>query len=318
MLLIQLISPYIFIQRYKGVIWLIEVHFQEKEDARRLHTFLQQQSSAFEPLIHTILHFEDSHIVQCINKDKNSVHHSKKYLLQWLKKSLCQFILTIKLNDWLKHILSTHYYYCDEDEQQQIIDIVHSVLNGKKEELTVFLPQMNIKEHIMFKIDDWFQEHAKFSFDAFVTFRLRSFMNELKKYVELSLDEYKMEQEYQMFIQMLREFLIDRDPKLQQLHLLFSDVTTFYDGEFNEIKRVELAKMVDRKLLINHPVYIDSVTIAPLLSIAPTRIYLYSDERDQPLIRTIQNIFEERVIRHSRDTFFEKRNHYGFSINDRM
>ena len=33
-------------------------------------------------------------------------------------------------------------------------------------------------------------------------------MNELEKYVELSLDEYKMEQEYQMFIQTLREFLI--------------------------------------------------------------------------------------------------------------
>ena len=318
MLLIQLIAPYIFIQRYKGVIWLIEVHFQQKEDAKRLHTFLQQQSSAFEPLIHTILQFEDSHIVKCINKDKNSVHHSKKHLLQWLKKSLCQFILTIKLNDWLRHILSTHYYYSDEDEQQQIIDIVHSVLNGKKEELTVFLPQMNIKEYVMIKIDDWFQEHAKFSFDAFVTFRLRSFMIELKKYVELSLDEYKMEQEYQMFIQTLREFIMDREPKLQQLHLFFSDDMTFYDREFNEIKRAELTKMVDRKLLINHPVYIDSVTIAPLLSIAPTRIYLYCDEKDQPLIRTIQNIFEERVIRHSRDAFFENRSKYGFSINEKI
>ena len=318
MLLIQLISPYIFIQRYKGVIWLIEVHFQQKEDAKRLHTFLQQQTSAFEPLIHTILHFEDSHIVKCINKDSNSMHHSKKHLLQWLKKSLCQFILTIKINDWLKHILSTHYFYSDEDEQQQIIDIVHSVLNGKKEELTVFLPQMNIKEYVRIKIDDWFQEHAKFSFDAFVTFRLRSFMMELKKYVELSLDEYKMEQEYQMFIQTLREFIRNREPKVHQLHVFFSDDTTFYDSEFNEIKRADLTKMIDRKLLINHPVYIDSVTIAPLLSIAPTRIYLYCDERDQPLIRTIQNIFEERVIRHSRAAYFENKRQYGFSINEKI
>ncbi len=297
---------------------MIEVHFQHKEDARRLHAFLQQQSSAFEPLIHSILHFEDSHIVQCVNKDNSSVHHSKSHLLQWLKKSLCQFIMTIKLNDWLKHILSTHYYYRDEEEQHQIIDIVHSVLNGKNEELTVFLPQMDITEHVRMRIDDWFQDHTRFSFDAFVTFRLRSFMSELKKYIELSLDEYRMEQEYQMFIQTLRDFLIDRDPKLQQLHLLFADVITFFDCEFNEIKRVELAKMVDRKLLINHPIYIDSVTIAPLLSIAPTRILLYSDERDQPLVRTIQNIFEERVIRHSRATFFENRRYYRLSVNEKI
>lgn len=53
--------------------------------------------------------------------------------------------------------------------------------------------------------------------------------------------------------------------------------------------------MIDRKLLFNHPVYVDSATIAPLLSIAPATIFLYTEEPDQPLIRTIVNIFEERV-----------------------
>lgn len=53
---------------------------------------------------------------------------------------------------------------------------------------------------------------------------------------------------------------------------------------------------MDRRLLTNHPIYIDSVTIAPLLSIAPTKIYVYIDSEENGLIRTIQNIFEERVI----------------------
>ena len=58
----------------------------------------------------------------------------------------------------------------------------------------------------------------------------------------------------------------------------------------------ELSKMVDRKLLINHPIYIDSATIAPLLSIAPDQIFFYSVEPEKPIIRTISNIFEERLI----------------------
>ena len=33
---------YIIRQVYKGGIWLIEIHFQRKEDAKRLHTFLNQ------------------------------------------------------------------------------------------------------------------------------------------------------------------------------------------------------------------------------------------------------------------------------------
>ena len=140
------------------------------------------------------------------------------------------------------------------------------------------------------------QEQSVFSFDHFIKFRLSSLINELEKYVELSLDEYKMEQEYQIFIQRLRDFVYDRPPKLTKLHLLFDEGITFFNEGFAEMKRSELIGMIDRRLLINHPVYVDSVTIAPLLSIAPANIYLYTNDLEQPLVRTIQNIFEERVI----------------------
>lgn len=53
--------------------------------------------------------------------------------------------------------------------------------------------------------------------------------------------------------------------------------------------------MIDRKLLVNHPVYVDSASIAPLLSIAPTTIFLYTKDPEEALVRTIKNIFEERV-----------------------
>ena len=56
----------------------------------------------------------------------------------------------------------------------------------------------------------------RFSFDAFVNFRLRLVHQSVKKVCGISLDEYKMEQEYQMFIQTFRDFLLSRDPKLQR------------------------------------------------------------------------------------------------------
>jgi putative sporulation protein YtxC len=295
---------------------LIEIQFQHKEDAKRLYLFLQQQSLDYESINKNILHYEDSHIVQCSHKEGSVLVEDPEWVKE-VKKALFQFIMTIKLNDWLRHILSDHYHYRDEDEQQQIIEIVHSVLDGKLEELTVFLPKMDLKEHLSMRVNEWFQEKRVFSFDSFVTFRLRSFMNELKKYVQLSLDEYKMEQEYQMFIQTLRDFLLDRKPKMNHLHLLFSDVITFFDDSFREIKRGELTKMVDRKLLINHPVYIDSVTIAPLLSIAPKQIYIYSDDPDQPIIQTIRNIFEERLVSRSMTSFTEYQNLFLPSVDEK-
>ncbi len=275
---------------------MIEIHFQHKEDAKRLYGFLQQLLE-YESFAKYTLHYEDSHIVQCRYIEETFHKEDKKVFLQWMKQSLCQFMLTVKLNDWLRHILVVHYHYRDEEEQQQIIDIVHSVLEGKLEELSVFIPKMDIKDYLSNLINDWVEEQTGLlSFDSFITFRLRNFFNELKKYVELSLDEYKLEQEYQMFIQTLRDFLVNREPKLKQLHLLLSDVITFFNEQFEEIRRGDLAKMIDRLLLINHTVYVDSITIAPLLSLAPSQIYIYTDDPDQPIVRTIRNIFEERVI----------------------
>ena len=89
--------------------------------------------------------------------------------------------MNIKMNDWLKHILSNYYFYRDEEEQEQIIEIVHSILEGKNVELNAFLPQLNMKEHLLVLIHEWFQDQTVFSFDHFITFRLRSFMTELEK-----------------------------------------------------------------------------------------------------------------------------------------
>lgn len=79
----------------------------------------------------------------------------------------------------------------------------------------------------------------------------------------------------------------------------------------------ELEELIDRRLLTNHPVYIDSVIIAPLLSMAPASIYLYTDHPDIALIRTIQNIFEERITLLSKEDFWKEKCLYtGDAVND--
>jgi hypothetical protein len=83
---------------------------------------------------------------------------------------------------------------------------------------------------------------------------------------------------------------------MDMLHLLIDEEITFFNEQFLEIKRGELTRMIDRKLLVNHPVYVDSASIAPLLSLAPTTIFIYTKDPEDPLVRTIKNIFEERVI----------------------
>lgn len=268
---------------------MAEIIFQSKLDANRFYQHLLK-CLVHSPDNENILLFEDRHIVKILN---GSI--SDDFLRQF-KEAFYEFVTKIKRDDWFHDILQNQFYYEDFEEKQQILEILHSILDGQRDDLSNFLKDTDEEPKIKEAIDHVLQENVSFSFDSFAKFRLRSYLELLESYVEISIDEYKMEQEYQMFVQMLRDFLSNREPKMETLHLLFDEEITFFNANLEEIKRSELTRMIDRRLLVNHPVYVDSASIAPLLSLAPTTIFLYAKDEDTPLVRTIKNIFEERVV----------------------
>ncbi|WP_077214200.1 putative sporulation protein YtxC [Bacillus dakarensis] len=285
---------------------MLEIIFQSIDDAKKFQYYIQTQLGPSHLNSDNILLIEDQYI------GKVKIDNSQSVIETAAKEAFFQFLIKIKLNDWFRFILKEQFHYDDEEEQQQILDIMQSILEGNRVELASLIDGLNMNRELQDAIDQMFRDHLSFSFESFVRFRMRPFMDQLEKYVEISIDEYKMEQEYQMFIQTLREFLMGRDAKINHLHLLLDDGVTFFDEQFYEIKRMELVRMIDRKLISNHPVYVDSVTIAPLLSIAPTTIFLYSDDCEQPLVRTICNIFEERVVKLPISSFYQRKGSFSY------
>jgi putative sporulation protein YtxC len=270
-----------------GGIWLVEIIFQNKEDVNKLYSKLTSQILFCDE----ILLFEERQTL------KINVGMLDEHFKGMVTDVFYEFILKTKRDDWLRQILLEQFYYEDIDEQQHILEIIYSIIDGENEELAEFIGEQFEECGVKDAVSDLIQDsNIAFSFEAFVKFRLRGYLEKLLKYVEIAIDEYKMEQEYQVFIQTLREFLHSRHEKVDQLHLVYNEEPIFFNEEFEEIKKAEIARMIDRKLLSNHPVYVDSVTIAPLLSIAPKQIYLYTSNSEEPLIRTIKNIFEERVV----------------------
>jgi putative sporulation protein YtxC len=255
-------------------------------DAKRFYHHLLE-CLRYHPNNQDILLIEDRHIVKI---------SEYKVKVEKIKEAFYEFIIKIKRDDWFRAILEENYFYEDPEEQQHIMEIIYSVLEGQRKDLAILINDIGEEPKLRQAVEEMFQGHMSFSFDSFLKFRLRSYFKMLESYVEISIDEYKMEQEYQMFISTLRDFLAGREPKMNTLHLLFDEEITFFDENFREIKRGELMKMIDRKLLFNHPVYVDSASIAPLLSIAPRSILLYTKNSEEPLVRTIKNIFEERVL----------------------
>ena len=263
---------------------LITIQFQNKEELNYLYTLLQSNRS------------------ECIFAEKKPfqlniqiVDDQREHGIIIVHKYIKKLIMDKRRMDWCKKIIEERFLFTDEDEQIQIIDILFSILDGTRKEIIVEIDHEKDEAWIDEVLMDILQYNHSFSFDAFLTFRLRTYLDKLSMYIETAIDEYKLEQDYQAFIYYLREFLMGRKSQMKFIHIIYDEGFIFYDENKHELKRSELNKRIDRKLLSNHPVYVDSETIAPLISIAPDHIFLYTDDLEHGIIQTLKNIFEEKL-----------------------
>ncbi|MEK3890431.1 putative sporulation protein YtxC [Bacillus sp. FSL K6-3431] len=211
-------------------------------------------------------------------------------------EALLHFIKEAKRNDWLNDTLLQTYHYENEDERSHIIGITAQMFSGKRKDLSDLVGNVNEDQLLHSAIDDLLSYGGPILFDSFSRFRLKPYYKQVGKYLEVAIDEYKMEQEYQMFVSMLRDYLKNRGSRKNTIHLLMDDSNLFFDENIQEISHQDMKAMIDQRLLANHPIYVDSGVIAPLLSMAPKKIYLYTLNEEQALVRTLRNIFEERIF----------------------
>ncbi|MED3687646.1 sporulation protein YtxC [Peribacillus butanolivorans] len=204
------------------------------------------------------------------------------------------FLLEEKMLPVIEQIIISKFFYREREEIEAITEIASSIIEGERARCqgTLFSTEKKLIEEGLQSI---LAGKVSFSFDSFTTFRLKSFQHTLEKYVVKAIDEYKLEQDYQNFIATLRDCLHGQESKLPKLHLVNRDGFQFYDQEFSKLDRPKINSMIDRRLLAKSSLFLDTVILAPLLSIAPENLYIYTDDKEEGLIQTMARIFEERA-----------------------
>ncbi|RAK21280.1 putative sporulation protein YtxC [Anoxybacillus vitaminiphilus] len=282
---------------------MIEIYFEQTTDAEKLFA------------VFTAYKNEPS-LCFTYDGDKRITIHIDKKAMEMIQTTvipaMTQFMFRFIEDRLLLSIISNDFYYKNVEEQQQILQLAHSFIDGERYDYRNGKQQAESREtFIKQALTEFLSDDISFSFESFLYFRLKNYKERLLHYVELAIDEYKLEQEYQNFIQTLRDCLVSRPAKLSIIHLLHQESTfTFYDEYFCEISAKELRKLIDRTLIVNQPMYIDSSVLAPLVSIAPKTIYLYTGNSDDGMVQTIQNLFQERLKLYDLDFFLQSKQAY--------
>ncbi|AMX82655.1 sporulation protein [Geobacillus subterraneus] len=269
---------------------MIEIHFDEASEAEKLFWLLNERKRDACPLFHAA--YDGNNTVAVY------IHGEEKHVLErHIIPAMTAFVQEMVEDRLLLSIISDVFYFRDVEEQQQILALAHSFLDGERRDYrkgAAFAASRAALVRGAFA--SFLRDGLSFSFSSFVTFRLKPYMERLQHYVELAIDEYKLEQEYQTFVQMLRDCLASRTPKWTRLYLVHDPPRfLFYDSDRRELSTAEVKQMIDRHLVFSQPMYIDSSVLAPLVSLAPAEIELYTDHPDDGMVQTMQNVFQERL-----------------------
>ncbi|MDA7027182.1 putative sporulation protein YtxC [Bacillus sp. CLL-7-23] len=227
--------------------------------------------------------------------------HSSVSIQTYIQPILTKFFIECKEDEYMLSVIEGDFFYLDRDEQQQILQLAHSIMEGELEGLPLNCDHTPREEYIFQELQTICLEETVFSIRSFMTFRLGKYYQRLREYIVAAIDEYKMEQEYQTFIQSLRDYVTGKKPMIDHVHIVHDGQFVIWELKF--ISEREQKKYMDRRFVREHPMYIDSHLLAPLVSIAPRRIDLYTRNREHGMIQTIQNIFQERVKIFSLDSF---------------
>ncbi|PAF35082.1 hypothetical protein CHH69_12445 [Terribacillus saccharophilus] len=207
--------------------------------------------------------------------------------------ALVETFLHHRETEWIEQIVKEVYYYKDEESIKRIAELTHTILVGDmyEEEKEPSLPRQQITQI--------FQEiaakHIRIFYDAVIQFRSTAYREALMDVVGHAIDEYKREEEYQLYVESLREYVGKKPIGTDEIHVIQGRDFSFYKEDGTCYSAEEITSLADEEPLFLAGIGKQEKNLTPLIAMSPRQIYLYGDYPSEPKTLTVINVFQERA-----------------------
>src|SRR5699024_2118279 len=129
--------------------------------------------------------------------------------------------LQLRLDDIMKELLSRVYHYTDDAEIEHICSLTKSII---KERLSGY----DFIQLIVDLFNRYIRKAEIVHYDAMITFCMRTLKDSLEEITGLGIDEFKLEEAHQHFIDSARIFLKAHSTATNMLYSVQGDSFKFY------------------------------------------------------------------------------------------
>ena len=195
-------------------------------------------------------------------------------------------------NDIITNILTSNYFYFEDDELDKIIDLCDENVCDDNE--------FSFQSRQLLLFDAFYEyisTHNSIVLSGFINFRLFNYRNLLENLVDFSVSEYIIEREYLEFISLLRLYINSQVPKNSIVHVVVLEFNTILlDKDFNNI---EIDKnSLNAKYLSDVSFSNNDYILNTLITLLPQKLVLHIaslSPSNSDFINTLKAIFENRI-----------------------
>lgn len=190
-----------------------------------------------------------------------------------------------------KKIIVSNYFYFSELERNEILEYCLKELNRTKKE------QVYRKNLIFTSCYEYVKENKILILDGFLNFRLKNYIKVIDNTIDIVVDKFIVEREYNEFISLLNMYVESKEPCSSTIHLIYtSRESTLFDENRSLIDTS--SHVFDAKYLSDISFSSNDYALNTLLNLLPEKLYIHlrtSDLEDE-FINTLKLIFTNRVI----------------------
>jgi putative sporulation protein YtxC len=218
--------------------------------------------------------------------------HIKAVLKSSVSKLLADWIINYEERRIVNKIVSTNYFYFNQDERDTVEAIAWRTLADSSARYKLVLA----------RIIEYLDDHYELVLEGFLRFRLKDYQLQLLKLIDNVVDDFMMEFEYKEFVRLLRYFVDMQEPRAEEAHVVIKEnnMFTLFDAQGKTISNQYLEDMLLQNDIVDTPdnLNYEDLLISTLIMLAPRNIMVHSSNklRDQELVDTVKNVFEDRVI----------------------
>ena len=225
---------------------------------------------------------------------KNIIIHSTEKCCQTdsifhIASSLSNTILTVYEPQILKKIIYSNYFYFSDIEKKHILDEVIKILNTSPKDI------LSRRKIVFSAFESYLKENRTINLDGFINFRLKEYKSELDDAVDLAVDKFIIEKEYNEFISLLKLYIASKEDSMPEVHLIYNNhEAILLDEHHNKINTYD--HIFDAKYLSDISFSSNDYALNAILDIVPQKLYIHlmNSEEDE-FITTLKLIFENRI-----------------------